>query len=583
MSRYVAFRRQPVDNQVAQHLKTVTFPAPTRGINQNENQAFMQPGAAVIQDNWSSTMRGVKLRGGCVRWCDLHALDATVPPVPSDLRKPVVSAFEYVTANQSRMYAANIDTLYDVTTNTPVVIRVGHSSGNYVAAQFSNADADWMIVCNETGDFVLRYDATGWIVLDPGAGVPADGASVITGPVGSAVENGQGLGYVWKYRNRLFFIEVDSMNAWYLDIDSVGGLLHQIPLSGSATRGGKLLFGAVWSLDSGSGTDDKCVFVTNLGEVLIFSGTNPAEATSWRQEGRYALSAPLGMNAHLTIGGDLLIATVDGVVPLSQAITKEAGQLELAMLTRTIKPLWRDLVTTRRTLPWSVKKWDEYGVVVVAAPGGGPGDRFCLVANNATAAWSRFVGWDSSCFIQKGADLFFGTQDGIIMLADRTGYDDGNHMKIPYVATLVGGWETFGSQANQVVWHQARAVFIASAGQPFNPQLSATQDYVVNLPAPPSAPPDPGTGIDDKWDLGKWGEPGSGSHVPTAGESAAFAQWDGLLPVLAVTRSTLWVSIGATGYAHAPVVQFTVAQDAAPRIELIAISASYEPAGVNVD
>ena len=155
-------------------------------------------------------------------------------------------------------------------------------------------------------------------------------------------EHGRGLCFVWKYRSRLFFIETDSMNAWYLGIDSVGGLLQQIPLSGAATRGGKLLFGAVWSLDAGDGTDDKCVFVTNLGEVLIFSGTNPAEATGWRQEGRYTLSAPLGMNAHLAIGGDLLIMTVDGVIPLSQAITKEAGQLELAMLTRTIKPLWRE-------------------------------------------------------------------------------------------------------------------------------------------------------------------------------------------------------------------------------------------------
>ena len=106
MSRYIAFRRQPVDNQVAQHLRTVTFPAPTRGIIQNENQAFMQPGGANVQDNWASTMRGVKLRGGCVRWCDLHGLDTTVPPVPSDLRKPVISAFEYITADQQRMYAA---------------------------------------------------------------------------------------------------------------------------------------------------------------------------------------------------------------------------------------------------------------------------------------------------------------------------------------------------------------------------------------------------------------------------------------------------------------------------------------------
>ena len=93
-----------------------------------------------------------------------------------------------------------------------------------------------------------------------------------------------------------------------------------IYLAGAANKGGKLLFGATWSIDAGDGIDDKCVFVTDLGEVLIFTGSNPSDAANWRQEGRYQIGAPLGMNAHMLLGGDLLIATVDGIVPVSQAI-----------------------------------------------------------------------------------------------------------------------------------------------------------------------------------------------------------------------------------------------------------------------
>ena len=51
MSAHAAFRRQPVDQQVAQHLRTITIPAPTRGIIMNENEAYMQPGGALVQDN----------------------------------------------------------------------------------------------------------------------------------------------------------------------------------------------------------------------------------------------------------------------------------------------------------------------------------------------------------------------------------------------------------------------------------------------------------------------------------------------------------------------------------------------------
>ena len=44
--------------------------------------------------------------------------------------------------------------------------------------------------------------------------------------------------------------------------------LLQIPLSGAATKGGKLLFCATWSIDAGDGIDDKLVFCTDLGELI---------------------------------------------------------------------------------------------------------------------------------------------------------------------------------------------------------------------------------------------------------------------------------------------------------------------------
>ena len=66
------------------------------------------------------------------------------------------------------------------------------------------------------------------------------------------------------------------------------------------------------------------MFCTDQGELLIFTGSDPSTSTNWRQEGRYTTSAPLGMNAHQAIGGDLLIATVDGIIPISASITKDS-------------------------------------------------------------------------------------------------------------------------------------------------------------------------------------------------------------------------------------------------------------------
>lgn len=582
---YALFRRQPVPQQYEQHLQATTLPAPTRGIIMSENDVFMAAGAAIVQDNWVSTMRGIKLRGGCARWCDLHALDATIPPVPDPSRKPVISGFEYVAPNNERMFAAQETKLFEVTAATPVLVKSGQTSGNYAAAQMANAAAEWLIAVNDGADDPLRFNGTSWKTLDGTATDPGDGASGI-----SNIPSG-GLTYVWKYRNRLFFIGGSSMSAWYLPLDSVGGALQEIPLSGAATLGGSLLFGTTWSLDAGDGIDDKCVFVTTLGEVLIFTGSDPGEAINgpqpWHQEGRYRISKPMGMNAHIQVGGDLLILTVDGIVPLSQAITKDAGQLELALLTRAIKPLWRELVAERGAYPWTIKKWDEYGANFVTTPGGKPGEKGCLVANNVTTAWSRIIGWDPMCFLRLRADMFFGTQDGIIMEAEQTGWDDG----VPYTATLVGGWEMFGSPTSEIVWHQARAIFRSTAGEPFQPQLSATLDYQVNIPPPPMAGYDPGP--QDVWDQGLWGpgnppdwpnpgDPGDPQVPPTPAERTRYAQWDQPSAGVPPVRNTMWVSIGMTGFAHAPIVQVRISQRVRPNVELLGIGATYERAGVNV-
>lgn len=540
MTQYAAFRRVPVPPQAAQRYQTTIIPAPTRGLIDSENLTYMQPGGAIVMDNWLPTMQGARIRGGCIHWASLQETT------------PVISAFEYASGNIRKMFAANATKLYDVSfSGVPTVVASGQLSGNYSAAQMANAGGDWLIAVNDAGDFPLRYDGTTWQSLT---------SDEINGPVGTLVEHGGGLVNVCKYRGRLFFIEQDSMNAWYLGIDSIAGTLALIPLSGAATQGGKLLFCASWSVDAGDGLDDKLVFMTTEGEALIFSGSNPADAANWRQEGRYQIPKPMGMNAHISLGGDLLTATIEGIVPLSAAITKTAEQLQLSMITKNIRAMWRNEANTKNTLPWTMVRWDELGIMFVTWPGGKPGARYCAVVNTGTGAWARLPGYDATCFIKQGANLFFGTQEGTIMQADRTGYDDG----IPYVCTIVGGWEIFQTPPATVIWHQARAAFQARPGETFQPQLAATTDYIVTIPPPPPAGLDPG--VLDLWDQGLWDQ----------------ALWDANPPPRPTVRNTGWVSIGQTGFSHAPIVQITMAQQAKPQVELISIGITYERAAANV-
>ena len=247
MSSHAAFRRQALPQQYVQNLKPHTLPAPTRGIVQHENEAFMQPGGCIVCDNWFPTMRGVKLRGGCIRHCDLHALDApawanstvysignqrydgsngtiwqcavahTSPATPTTFaqdraanptrwtavtftRNPVVSMFEYAYGSNLRIFAAQQTKVFDVTVPTPVLVKSGQTNGNYAAAQMSNLSGNYLIAVNDAGQPPLRFDGTTWLTLD--AGAPS--ADQIKNPAGTAPM--AGLTYVWKYLSRLFFI-----------------------------------------------------------------------------------------------------------------------------------------------------------------------------------------------------------------------------------------------------------------------------------------------------------------------------------------------------------------------------------------
>jgi len=137
MSQHQAFRRQPVPQQVAQAQKTITIPAPTRGIVLDENDAFMQPGAAIISENWEPTLRGIRLRGGSTVWSTLPAA--------------VVSGFEYLFGAVAKMFAATATTLYDVTAGgAPILVKAGQTSGNYCASQMATIDGNnWLIAVNE--------------------------------------------------------------------------------------------------------------------------------------------------------------------------------------------------------------------------------------------------------------------------------------------------------------------------------------------------------------------------------------------------------------------------------------------------
>lgn len=345
------------------------------------------------------------------------------------------------------------------------------------------------------------------------------------------------------------------MSAWYLPVDSLGGAAVEISLRGVFQKGGALLFMATWSLDAGDGVDDKAVFVSTEGEAAVYEGSYPGGA-DWSLVGRYDLSPPLGKNATMRAGGDLLIATKEGIVPISAAITKDTAALSLAAVTRKIEPEWkRELLTRGTTLPWSLLKWPAYNMAIVGLPTQGTLDPNCLVVNIETGAWAKYTGWDTRCLGLFSDWAYFGTADGTILKCESTGSDNG----APYQCIAVHLFDHLKDIGPTHLIHQVRSTFLSS--RTFTPKASVSVNYVVSLPAAPSAAPNESTG--NEWDVGLWDT----------------AVWDAAGDRSVTTR---WTSVGKNGFVVAPQMQVTCGQTAAPDAELISMELTYEHGGLVV-
>ena len=501
------------------------FAAPIRGLVLNENIAMAQQGGAQVLDNWICTTTGAKVRAG------------TADHIP--LGAKVLSMFVYRSSGVESAFGATTTSIFPITTaslTSPTASVTGQTSGAYSAEQFGTAGGDYLYAVNGTDDALL-FDGATWTPIN-GASSPA-----ITGVTTSE------LSYVWSFASRLFFIKKDTLDVWYLPVDSIGGAANSFSLAGIFKKGGKLIFGSTWSLDAGDGLDDKCVFMSDQGEIAIYEGTNPSSAADWRKAGVYQMPKPLGPMGKMQAGGDLLIATQTGLVPISQAINQDIAALEVDAVSKAITPLWQARAFALSG-GWEVIKWPSENIMIISQPG--DRETTCLIANLQTGGWSRFTGINVQTLAYFDGSVFFGGADGIVRRFETGGNDSG----VNYTAAFLGKHEHLGLPGMQKTVAQMRATFRGSSR--VNALVTAKTDYVTDLSLPPNAAADTAEG--STWGVGVWGAAIYGGTPPTT--------------------QAAWTAIGRTGYAIAPEVQLTFGSLAKPDVELVAIDATFHVGGL---
>lgn len=587
-----------------------TLPAPMRGWVTNENIAAEQGMSARVLENWFPTEYGVRVRKGSTRRASIGAQTVSMFSYEGGGLSRLFAATE--TGIHNVTSPADVDVAED-----PVVPQ--QTSGYYSTAYMSTAGGDFLMCVNGTDpalvyngtNFIpiwtaavsaINYDAltadftvgetltggtstatatiigvrpatatTGTLYVHTISGTFQDNETITDGDGGSATEDGTAttqiggayinvasdtFSYVWAFKRRLFFVVKNTLKARYLDVVSIGDTsAGEFDLSGLFQRGGYLLFGAVWSADSGDGMDDRCVFVSDKGEVAVYQGTDPG--SNFVLVGRYWIARPLGPRAHFQVAGDLIILTEQGAIPLSGVMTKTPAALSASAITRPIESDWRERVAERASLNWEAAQSSIGNWAVISQPTtSGSLVKQVYAVNLKTGGWALWTGMDALCMAELAGKVYFGTAAGRILEMEAGPLDDG----AVYNCRLATNYEHLGGVG---VWKQiqmARATFRSNAN-PLRVRLSTSNDYRIEFPAPPAATVvGSGTALWDTalWDTAVWGE-NSQSTVRTD-----------------------WVSIGRSLRVVSMQVQVQIGGGQAPEIDLASIDLLYTDGGLVV-
>lgn len=412
------------------------------------------------------------------------------------------------------------------------------ATGIVVAASETAPGVGYLYLSDVTGTFANDEVITGSVV---GAAVSDGLANQVS--TGVTFNDSDGttptayttadMSFVWVYKNRLWFVRKDSLDAFYMeDVDAIGGTAVRFPMAGIFGQGGALLFGQNWSLGTSDqgGLGEQNVFVSTQGEVAIYQGSYPGNADDWSKVGVYRIGTPLGKRAFLRGGGDLAIATSVGLVPLSKAIELDITSLNIATVSYPIADAWDTATSLRGLSAWQCQLWPEQKMAVISPPNLiGSNEPVLFISNTETGAWCRYTGWYALCMEVFRGQLYFGTTNGEVYVANVSGMDGED----TYTGICTPLHEDMGSPGAKKMANIARAVTRANIRT--NGKISASYDFSLSHPAAPDATASTNGNI---WGVGIWGQ----------------AFWSNGTPTVI---NQPWKSVGGLGYTMAPCYQVT--------------------------
>lgn len=325
----------------------------------------------------------------------------------------VESLFYFNKGDGDNLIAAGGGALYDATAaGAATSLASGFSSNRWDGAQFKE---QLHLVNDNAADAPQMYD--GSTVTEPawsGSGL------TITDLVGVA-----------SHKERLYLWEADSQDFWYAAVLAVTGTLTKFPLSMVAQKGGKLIHIDTWTIDGGTGPDDYFVAFMSTGEVIIYQGNDPGDATAWSLVGRFQLPRPVSARGFVNDGGDILIMTEQDIVSMTKTLRRVGDAFKARVSLSKLSGAMKDAFASySANFGWQAVRHPLLNRILFNIPISTNVEYEQYGINPVTGAPFRFTGINARCWCLCGSDLYIGYSGGRVLKSDQADDDDGTDITV---------------------------------------------------------------------------------------------------------------------------------------------------------
>lgn len=486
----LGYQRAKLLTPSPQTTRPVPVPAPNGGVNRVDGLSEMGPKDAVFLYNMVPSEFGTRVRTGYREWCTNVGTGGVRTIIPFTAAIPA----------DDRLFGCTEDGIYDISAST---------TGPSAEISFGTADASsgigaWANFVNDNGAYFALYtdESNGYYVYTSATQTWAKVAMGNNPGEISGVDPDDFV-YVTLFKNRVWFVERGTANAWYLAVGSIFGAATKFNFGNKFKHGGHLVALYSWTVDGGEGVDDYLVAIGSGGDVVVYKGSDPATATDWFQHGTWYIGPPpVGRRIAGSFGGELYLLSSYGLLPMSKLLSGTLIQQDDVYLSKKISPLInQDMLFTRDEAGWEVRLIPTQNLLLISSPkrASYPYQQFVYSLN--TPGWAVYRDVPYFTGDSWHGNFYFADADGRVLVhtgdLDNVSLDEETYIQIEW--SLLMSFQGYGNDGTYKRAQFIRPIFMAEQA----PSYIVEARYDYNL-SEVFGVPDAAVTAGSVWDTAIW-------------------------------------------------------------------------------